>query len=517
MTTDDSQVVAGPTSAPAAPGAASSNQVQPLPSPESPAAVPPPSGASSTEPGGARGKVQVGTRRFVMPERPRRAAPQPAEPEEDEKPLSELEAKREERPSKHVKVPLPSRRDPLPADLEQELNAAFAKASLDQLVSAGLTSDTGAGLELESRHQATVIKIHGDNVFFILSGRNEGVASLRQFKDPPQVGATFDIIIRGFNNDEGLYELTVPGGSVDVHDWDDVVEGTTVEARVTGANTGGLECQVGGIRGFIPASQVAMFRVDNMADYYDKKLLCIVTEANPRKRNLVLSHRAVLEREKEAEREKLLAALQVGDVREGVVRSIRDFGAFVDLGGLDGLIHISQLSWDRVKHPSEVLQEGQKVRVKVEKIDPQTGKIGLSYRDLLEHPWATVEERFPVNALVKGTISRVAKFGAFVKLAPGIEGLIHISELAHHRVITVTNVVKEGEEVEVRVLAVDGESQRISLSLKGAHPLPEAQAATAAEEEADEPPPQPTVPTLNRPLKGGTSRATGGDKFGLNW
>ena len=376
---------------------------------------------------------------------------------------------------KQTKVTPPSRRQPLPPDLEQEMEAAFAGASMEQLVSgAPGAAAVGTEIEVDSNLRGIVVKIHGDNVFFALDGHNEGVASLRQFTDPPQLGMELNVVVSRYHAEDGLYELRVPGSSIDVEDWSDLAEGAIVEARVTGSNVGGLECMVGHIRGFIPASQIEMFRVEHYPEYYEKKLLCVVTEANERRRNLVLSHRALLEREKEEQRTKLLEELQVGDVREGTVTSVRDFGAFVDIGGLDGLVHISQLSWDRIAHPSEVLQAGQKIRVKVEKVNRETGKIGLNYRDLLDHPWTNVEAKFPVESMVKGVVTRTAKFGAFVKLAPGIEGLIHISELAHHRVLQVTNVVHEGEEVEVKVLSVDAESQRISLSLKDAHPLPEA-------------------------------------------
>jgi small subunit ribosomal protein S1 len=171
-----------------------------------------------------------------------------------------------------------------------------------------------------------------------------------------------------------------------------------------------------------------------------------------------------------------------------------------------------------VGHPSEVLEVGQKVRVKIEKVDQQSGKIGLSYRDLLEHPWANVEEHISANSIVKGTVTRTAKFGAFVKLAPGIEGLVHISELAHHRVVQVTNVVNEGDEVEVKVLSVDPEAQRIALSLKEAHPVPEPEEKVdTVEQPSAEPPRQPIVPKRHSPLKGGTDRASGGDEFGLKW
>jgi len=328
-----------------------------------------------------------------------------------------------------------------------------------------------------------------------------------------------EVVVTGFNNDDGIYELTIPGASIQVQDWSDLVEGAVVEARITGSNTGGLECMVGAIRGFIPASQIETFRVENYAEYYEQKLMCVVTEANKRRRNLVLSHRALVEREKEEQRKKLLEELEVGDVREGTVTSLRDFGAFVDLGGIDGLVHISQLSWDRVGHPSEVLEVGQKVRVKIEKVNPQTGKIGLSYRDLLDHPWLNVQEQFPVDSIVRGTVTRTANFGAFVKLAPGVEGLVHISELAHHRVVQVTNVVKEGEEIEVKILSVDPEAQRIALSLKDAHPMPESPEGSSDEEgkTEEEPPQKPIVPPRNEPLKGGTDKSSGGEQFGLKW
>jgi small subunit ribosomal protein S1 len=417
------------------------------------------------------------------------------------------------------KVTPPTRRQPLPPDLEQEMQSAFAGASIEELVSGGPgAAAVGTGIEIDSRHRAIVVKIHGDNVFFALDGRNEGVASLRQFLDPPQLGMEMDVVVSRYHAEDGIYELRVPGSAIDVEDWSDLVEGAIVDARITGSNVGGLECMVGHIRGFIPASQIEMFRVENYPEYYDKKLPCVVTEANERRRNLVLSHRALVEREQEEQRKQLLAELQVGDVREGIVTSIRDFGAFVDIGGLDGLVHISQLSWDRIAHPSEVLQPGQKIRVKVDKINHETGKIGLNYRDLLDHPWTDIETRFPPDSLVKGVVTRTAKFGAFVKLAPGVEGLIHISELAHHRVLQVSNVVREGDEVEVKILSVDSESQRMSLSLKDAHPLPEAEPSEPAEQAAeDEPARKPAVRPSGKPLKGGTAQDSGGDRFGLTW
>jgi small subunit ribosomal protein S1 len=188
------------------------------------------------------------------------------------------------------------------------------------------------------------------------------------------------------------------------------------------------------------------------------------------------------------------------------------------LGGVDGLIHISQLSWERVKHPSEVLKEGQKIRVRIEKIDTESGKIGLSLKNPEEHPWAGIEQRFPVGTIVRGPVTRTAAFGAFVKIAPGVEGMIHISELAHHRVYAVQNVVKEGQEVEAKILTVDADAQRIALSMKATVQPPQKE-STKKEEAApvDEPVRAPIVAKRAGDLKGGTKSKSGGEKFGLNW
>lgn len=181
-------------------------------------------------------------------------------------------------------------------------------------------------------------------------------------------------------------------------------------------------------------------------------------------------------------------------------------------GGVDGLVHISRLSWDRVNHPSDVLKEGQQIKVKVEKIDATTGKIGLSYRDTTVNPWENVETKYFVGVNATGAITRIAKFGAFVRLEPGVEGLIHISELAHQRVQKVSSVVQEGQEVEVKVLAVDRESQRMSLSLKALSEVVEESAGQDADEVSE-----PTVPEYKGELKGGTNRSSGGEQFGLKW
>lgn len=419
-----------------------------------------------------------------------------------------------------TKIAVPSLRSGLSDDLQAELDAELAAADFDTVMggNAGMADRKGS-IEEGTRIQAQVLKIHGDSVFFALGGPDEGALPLVQFtEEEPTPGQTIEVVVRGFSSEDGLYNLTIPGKAVDVSDWEDIDEGSVVEATVTGHNAGGLECKVGNMDAFMPISQVTEYRVEDLSEFVDQKMVCIVTESNERRGNLVVSRRAVLERERAEKREAQLQELEAGDVLEGTVRSIKDFGAFVDLGGLDGLIHISKLSWERVKHPSDVMEEGQKVKVRIDTIDKDTGKIGLSYRDLLENPWDTAEEAFAVGTNHQGTVTRTAPFGCFVRLTAGVEGLVHISELAHHRVSKVESVVNEGDEVEVKVLSFDRDSQKVGLSIKGAAPAPVDPNAKPAAEEVDEPPREPVVKaTHTGPLRGGNDTASGGEQFGLRW
>lgn len=403
-------------------------------------------------------------------------------------------------------------------DIDAEIAAALGDISMDEVVA---TTDAAAEeIEPNSRVKAAVTKIHLDNVFVKLSSQYEGIATLHHFKEAPKEGDLVEVIVRGLNKEDGLYELAVPGAAIGVADWDDITEGAVVDAMVTGSNTGGLEVTINSIRGFIPASQIDRFRVDDFSVYVNQKLTCVVVEVNPEKRKLILSRRAILDRENEEKRKQLLTELESGQLRDGVVTKLMDFGAFVDLGGVEGLIHISKLSWSRVKHPSEVLTVGENVRVKVEKIDADANRISLSHRDTLEDPWKSVANQFAVNDIVKGTVTKIADFGAFVKIAAGIEGLCHISELAYQRVAKVGNVVQEGQELEVKIQSIDHESQKISLSHKAclAPPAPkQAGPGKGKAPEVEEPARELAVPSSGEPLKGGTDRKSGGESIGLNW
>jgi small subunit ribosomal protein S1 len=301
----------------------------------------------------------------------------------------------------------PSRRDSLSPEMEDEFAKALGGMSVDDLMYVGDAVSRQTLLEPESRVRGRVAAIRRDDVFIELGGREQGCISARLFPEPPKPGTMIEVIVQRFHPEEGLYDLSLPGAAAEVGDWEDIAEGMLVEAQVTGHNAGGLECEVNHLRGFIPASQIALYRVEDFAQFVGQRITCIVTEANPMRRNLVLSRRAILEREKEEAAKEFFASLEAGQVRQGVVRKLMDFGAFVDLGGVDGLLHVSQLSWGRVNHPSDVLTAGQSIQVKIEKVDRATGRISLSYRELLENPWSTAATKYPPNSMVRGKVTKL--------------------------------------------------------------------------------------------------------------
>jgi small subunit ribosomal protein S1 len=246
------------------------------------------------------------------------------------------------------------------------------------------------------------------------------------------------------------------------------------EGVVTDANRGGLIVPFGNLRGFVPASHVIDLprgmneddRKNHMSTLLGKKVTVKVIEVNRKRRRLVFSQRDAQRGRREANKEVLLGELKEGDVRMGKVSGLRDFGAFVDLGGADGLIHISELAWHRVKHPREVLNVGDEVQVYVLRLDTEGKRIGLSLKRLQKNPWAQAEELYHVGQLVEGVVSRVAQFGAFVSLDPGIEALLHASQLSEPPPIDPTLIVHEGQHLLMRVISIEPDRQRLGLSLK---------------------------------------------------
>ena len=406
-------------------------------------------------------------------------------------------------------------------DLEAEFNAVFGN---DDAVEAVLKkSEELAGneiLEPDAKVKAKVLSVQGDIVFLDVGAREQGVVLLKMFppEEEPKQGDELEVTVLRFLKAEGLYEVSVPLAAADVRDWAQVHEGMIVDALITKTNNGGLECEVNRLRGFIPISQIELFRVENTEQYVGKKLTCVVEEVNAERRNLVLSRKAMLVREREEKRTQLLSELEVGQVREGLVRKIIEAGAFVDLGGVDGFVPIGAMSWGRIHHPSDVLTEGTRIKVRIAKISEGGSRISLIYRDDASNPWSSITERFQEKTLARGKVMKTTEFGAFVELMPGVEGLVHISELSNKRVNNVKEVVKEGDWVDVYIIGIDTENKRMSLSMKqAAVQTALAPAATAESAETEEAAPVKAKNPYKGPLKGGTGQASGGEKFGLKW
>lgn len=241
--------------------------------------------------------------------------------------------------------------------------------------------------------------------------------------------------------------------------------GDIFEAEVKDVVKGGLVVDLG-VRGFVPASLVEDYFVEDFSDYKDKTLTFKIVELDQDKNRLILSHRAVVEAEKQHQKKQLLTDIESGAVLEGTVQRITDFGAFVDIGGVDGLVHISQLSHEHVEKPSDVVTEGQKVQVKVLSVDRDNERISLSIKETLPGPWSDISEKAPKGSVLDGVVKRLVSYGAFVEVLPGVEGLVHISQISHKHIGTPHEVLQENQEVQVKVLDVNENDQRLSLSIK---------------------------------------------------
>ena len=237
------------------------------------------------------------------------------------------------------------------------------------------------------------------------------------------------------------------------------------EAEVNEVVKGGLVVDLG-VRGFVPASLVEDYYVEDFSGYQGKTLSFKIVELEKDKNRLILSHRAVIEEEKEKEKKDLLEKLEVGQTMKGTVQRITDFGAFVDIGGVDGLVHISQLAHHHVEKPSDVVSEGDEVEVKVLSVDQDNERISLSIKETLPGPWTDIAEKAPRGAILEGTVKRLVSFGAFVEVFPGVEGLVHISQISHRHIGTPHEVLQEGQTVKVKVLDTNEQEQRMSLSMK---------------------------------------------------
>ncbi|WP_442594573.1 30S ribosomal protein S1 [Neobacillus sp. D3-1R] len=248
--------------------------------------------------------------------------------------------------------------------------------------------------------------------------------------------------------------------------------GEVFEAQVKEVVKGGLVVDLG-VRGFVPASLVEAHFVEDFSEYMDLTMSFKIVELDKEKNRLILSHRAVVEQEKGKQKQALLDKIQPGKILEGTVQRITDFGAFVDIGGIDGLVHISQLSHQHVDKPTDVVKEGQTVTVKVLSVDRDNERISLSIKETQPGPWANINEKASKGSVLEGTVKRLVSYGAFVEVLPGVEGLVHISQISHKHIATPFEVLKEGQQVKVKVLDVNENEQRISLSIKELEENPE--------------------------------------------
>ena len=324
----------------------------------------------------------------------------------------------------------------------------------------------------------TVVKIERDEVLLDIGYKSEGVIpsrelSIRKDVNPADVVAMNDEIealVLQKEDKEGRLVLSKKRADYE-RAWNAVEEkfnsGETVEGEVIEVVKGGLILDIG-LRGFLPASLVDLRRVKDLNAYMGTRIEARVIEMDRNRNNVVLSRRVVLEEARKAERQEILSKLKVGMRLKGTVSSIVDFGAFVDLGGIDGLVHISELSWNHVNHPSEVVKVGQEVEVQVLDVDFNRERISLGLKQTTEDPWRTLVKKYPVGAIVEGTVTKLVSFGAFVDLGDGVEGLVHISEMAKSHVDTPAQVCAVGDKVQVKVMEIDLDRRRISLSMKAA-------------------------------------------------
>jgi small subunit ribosomal protein S1 len=283
-----------------------------------------------------------------------------------------------------------------------------------------------------------------------------------------EVTAKVKKVEEGETEDEGLLILSKKAVDAD-RAWEELerkfAAGEAFDVVVKDIVKGGLVADVG-VRGFIPASFVETHFVEDFADYKDRTLKVKIMELDREKNRVILSHRAVVEEEQESLRKQAFQQLQAGQIVEGTVRRIADFGVFVDVGGFDGLVHISQLSHTRVAHPSEVVQEGDQVRVKVLSVNEESGRISLSMKEAMPGPWEGIGQKVAPGDVVTGKVKRLVPFGAFVEIFPGVEGLVHISQISNKHIGTPHEVLKEGDEVQVKVLDVNEAERRVSLSMR---------------------------------------------------
>ncbi|MGO2628860.1 MAG: 30S ribosomal protein S1 [Enterococcus italicus] len=347
--------------------------------------------------------------------------------------------------------------------------------------------DVVKGEVLAVEDKQAIVGIEGAGVEGVVPVKELSTLPVEDINELVKIGDVLDLVVIstiGKDKENGSYLLSkrrLDAKKVWADIEKDFEDGKILEAPVTNIVKGGLVVDVG-VRGFVPASMVEDHFVDDFEEYKGKTLTLKIIEIEPSENRLILSHKAVVEAEKEGKKAELLASIKEGDQLEGNVARLTNFGAFVDLGGIDGLVHVSEISHGHVGKPSDVLAVGDTVNVAVLSIDPTTERISLSIKDTLPGPWDNIEEKAQVGATLEGTVKRLTSFGAFVEVFPGVEGLVHISQISHKHIATPHEVLHEGDTVQVKVLEVNPTDHRIALSIKALEEKPEAEKAEKPEE-----------------------------------
>src|SRR5580692_8950182 len=330
--------------------------------------------------------------------------------------------------------------------------------------------------------QGTVVAVQRDNVVIDIGGKSEGIIAVSEFVDATgqvtvKAGDRIDVYIESRENDEGLVTLSKEKADK-MKVWDEISSACErdelIEGTISQRVKGGLSVTIrGGVKAFLPGSQVDLRPIRNLDKLIGQTYQFKVIKFNKKRGNIVLSRRVLLEKERDEQKTKTLETLEEGKVVRGVIKNITEYGAFVDLGGIDGLLHITDMSWGRVNHPSEIFQVGDEVTVRVLKYNPETERVSLGLKQTQEDPWSHAEEAFPPGKKINGKVQSITDYGAFVELEPGVEGLIHVSEMSWTKKVKhPSKVLEVGQEVECQVLEVDSKSKRISLGLKQLEPDP---------------------------------------------
>lgn len=361
--------------------------------------------------------------------------------------------------------------------LEQELALMFGDTAESMFDESLL--DANKQFDVNQIVEGRIVEINDEFVVVDVGFKSEGAIHKNEWDEnepPPEIGQTVKVLIEEVEDQHGAPEdvramISLSKRKAEkILQWEEMMlsvqEGQVVTGTVTRKIKGGLLVDIG-VPVFLPASQVDIRRPNDIGDYIGRVVQCEVLKIDETRRNIVVSRRSLIEKQREEDREHLMAELEIGQVRKGIVKNIADFGAFVDLGGIDGLLHITDMSWERIGHPTEMVAIDQEIEVKILQIDREKQKIALGLKQKQNNPWTNIAEKYPVGTTVPGEVVNVMSYGAFVKLEPGIEGLVHISEMSWTRRINhPSEMVQIGDKIDVKILGVDAQGQQLSLGIK---------------------------------------------------